>query len=119
MERDARRSPACGAGRFGAAALALLLAFGCSGGTTYKKYEAGDEVRAWKLGGVDVGIEVAETSAERQTGLITKPTAVALAAALDQLWGDRDLAAKYGRAGRDHYRQLGLSWREVVRQLLQ
>ena len=72
MERDARPSPACGGGRFGAAALALLLALGCSGGTTYKKYEAGDEVRTWKLGGVDVGIEVAETSAERQTGLMRR-----------------------------------------------
>ena len=75
MERDARRSPAGGGGRFGAASLALLLALGgtgCSGGTTYKKYDAGDEVRAWKLGGVDVDVEVAETMTERQTGLMRR-----------------------------------------------
>jgi glycosyltransferase involved in cell wall biosynthesis len=59
-----------------------------------------------------------EFVSDRKTGLITKPTAAALAAALDELWRDRDLAAKYGRAGRDHYRQLGLSWSEVVKRLL-
>jgi glycosyltransferase involved in cell wall biosynthesis len=53
-----------------------------------------------------------------KTGLVAKPTSAALAEALDQLWQDRDLAAKYGRAGRDRYEQLGLSWSEVVRQLL-
>jgi glycosyltransferase involved in cell wall biosynthesis len=53
-----------------------------------------------------------------KTGLVTQPTASALAEALDQLWQERDVAAKYGRAGRDRYEQMGLSWREVVRQLL-
>ena len=53
-----------------------------------------------------------------KTGLVAKPTAAALAEALDQLWQDRDLAAKYGRAGRERYEQMGLSWSEVVRQLL-
>jgi hypothetical protein len=49
----ARRGATIGARRrpFGLAALALAAAFGCSGGTVYKKYEAGDEVRTWKLGG--------------------------------------------------------------------
>jgi glycosyltransferase involved in cell wall biosynthesis len=59
-----------------------------------------------------------EFVSDRKTGLITKPTAPALAAALDELWRDLDLAAKYGRAGRDRYRQLGLSWSEVVKRLL-
>jgi len=54
----------------------------------------------------------------RKTGLVVKPTAAALAEALDQLWQERDLAAKYGRAGRESYEEKGLSWREVVRQLL-
>lgn len=53
-----------------------------------------------------------------KTGLVAKPTAGALAEALDQLWRERDLAAKYGRAGRERYEQMGLSWSEVVRQLL-
>lgn len=53
-----------------------------------------------------------------KTGLVAKPTAAALAEALDRLWQDRDLAAKYGRAGRERYEQMGLSWSDVVRQLL-
>lgn len=53
-----------------------------------------------------------------KTGLVAKPTAATLAEALDQLWQERDLAAKYGRAGRERYEQMGLSWSEVVRQLL-
>lgn len=53
-----------------------------------------------------------------KTGLVVKPTAAALAEALDQLWQERELAAKYGRAGRERYERMGLSWSEVVRQLL-
>ena len=59
-----------------------------------------------------------EFVAHKETGLIAKPTALALAKALDELWQDRQLAAKYGRSGRDRYRQLKLSWPEVVRRLL-
>jgi glycosyltransferase involved in cell wall biosynthesis len=59
-----------------------------------------------------------EFVAHKQTGLIAKPTAIALAKALDELWQDRSLAVKYGRAGRDRYQQLKLSWPEVVRRLL-
>jgi glycosyltransferase involved in cell wall biosynthesis len=53
-----------------------------------------------------------------KTGLVVKPTPAALAEALDQLWQERDLAAKYGRAGRERYEKMDLSWSEVVRQLL-
>jgi glycosyltransferase involved in cell wall biosynthesis len=59
-----------------------------------------------------------EFVSDGRTGLVTKPSAAALAAALDELWGDRNLATKYGRAGRDQYRRLGLSWSEVVKRLL-
>ena len=59
-----------------------------------------------------------EFVAHQETGLIAKPTAAALAAALDELWRERDVAMKYGRAGRDRYRKLELSWPEVVRRLL-
>jgi glycosyltransferase involved in cell wall biosynthesis len=59
-----------------------------------------------------------EFVSDGQTGIVTKPSAAALAAALDELWRDRDRAAKYGRAGRDQYRLLGLSWAEVVKTLL-
>ena len=54
----------------------------------------------------------------RKTGLVTKPTAAALAEALDELWQDRALALKLGRAGRESYERLGLSWTEVVKKLL-
>jgi glycosyltransferase involved in cell wall biosynthesis len=54
----------------------------------------------------------------KKTGLVTKPTAAALAEALDELWRDRTLAAKLGRAGHEAYERLGLSWSEVVKKLL-
>jgi glycosyltransferase involved in cell wall biosynthesis len=54
----------------------------------------------------------------RKTGLVTKPTAAALAEALDELWQYRALALKLGRAGRESYERLGLSWSEVVKKLL-
>ena len=54
----------------------------------------------------------------RKTGLVTKPSAAALASALDELWQDRSLAAKLGRAGRENYERLGLSWPDVVKKLL-
>jgi glycosyltransferase involved in cell wall biosynthesis len=59
-----------------------------------------------------------EFVSNRKTGLIAKPTAAALAAAMDELWRERDLAATWGRAGREQYRHLGLSWSEVVKRLL-
>lgn len=59
-----------------------------------------------------------EFVSNRKTGLIAKPTAAGLATAMDELWRNRDLAAKYGGAGREHYRSLGLSWSEVVQRLL-
>jgi glycosyltransferase involved in cell wall biosynthesis len=59
-----------------------------------------------------------EFVAPRKTGLVTKPTAAALAEAMDELWRDRSLAAKLGRSGRETYERLGLSWSEVVKKLL-
>ena len=54
----------------------------------------------------------------QKTGLVTKPNPAALAEALDELWRDRTLAAKLGRAGHEAYERLGLSWSEVVKKLL-
>ncbi len=54
----------------------------------------------------------------RKTGLIAGPTAAELAKALDELWVERSAAAKYGRAGRESYERLGLSWNTVVERLL-
>jgi glycosyltransferase involved in cell wall biosynthesis len=53
-----------------------------------------------------------------KTGVITPANPDNLAAAMDMLWQDRELAKKLGRAGRDQYDALGLSWTKVVKQLL-
>ncbi len=53
-----------------------------------------------------------------KTGLVTPPQPESLAAAMDTLWQDRVLAKKYGETGRRHYDTMGLSWANVVRQLL-
>jgi glycosyltransferase involved in cell wall biosynthesis len=53
-----------------------------------------------------------------KTGLITPADPENLAAAMDTLWQDRELAKKLGRAGRNHYDAFGLSWTKVVKQLL-
>jgi glycosyltransferase involved in cell wall biosynthesis len=54
----------------------------------------------------------------QETGLITEPTAEALAAAMDQLWANSSQAVAMGVAARAHYDGLGISWAEVVRKLL-
>jgi glycosyltransferase involved in cell wall biosynthesis len=59
-----------------------------------------------------------EFVSQRKTGLVAKPTAAKLAEAMDELWTERGAAAKYGRAGRESYEQLGLSWPTVVERLL-
>lgn len=53
-----------------------------------------------------------------KTGLVTAPTPESLAAAMDTLWEDRELAKKLGRTARRHYNALGLSWAKVVKLLL-
>ena len=53
-----------------------------------------------------------------QTGLVTQPTPEALATALDRVWENRDLAARFGEAGRVRYEGLDLSWKKVVDKLL-
>jgi uncharacterized membrane protein (UPF0127 family) len=52
----------------------LIMACGCSGDTVYKPYEAGDESRSWKLGGVDVTLEIADNREERERGLMFRRT---------------------------------------------
>jgi glycosyltransferase involved in cell wall biosynthesis len=52
------------------------------------------------------------------TGLVTEPTAQALAAAMDTLWENRARAEAMGQAGRNHYDKYKISWHEVVSRLL-
>lgn len=54
----------------------------------------------------------------RETGLVTEPSAEAIAEALDELWADRKAARNCGRTGRDLVKSLSLSWDTVVETLL-
>jgi glycosyltransferase involved in cell wall biosynthesis len=55
---------------------------------------------------------------DQSTGMITDPTPVALAAAFDFIWENRVEAKAWGRAARDRYESLNLSWSNVVQKLL-
>lgn len=49
-----------------------------------------------------------------RTGLVATPDAANLAAQMDALWRNRSIAARMGRAGREYYDALGISWDRVV-----
>jgi glycosyltransferase involved in cell wall biosynthesis len=53
-----------------------------------------------------------------ETGVVSEPTPMALAAALDRLWSDRGGTKAMGEAGRERYRALNISWPAVVRRLV-
>lgn len=53
-----------------------------------------------------------------ETGLVTAPEPAALAAALDRLWEDRELARRMGEAGRARYCDMAIGWDRVVECLL-
>lgn len=55
---------------------------------------------------------------DHKTGLVAEPTPQSLAAAMDELWDDRQLAKSLGQAGRDRYNQMNISWDHVVQKLL-
>jgi glycosyltransferase involved in cell wall biosynthesis len=55
---------------------------------------------------------------EHQTGIVAEPTPEALAAAMDNLWEDRERARRWGEAGRQRYDDLGIDWSHVVEKLL-
>ena len=52
------------------------------------------------------------------TGVVCPPQPEALAAALDRLWAQRARSERWGRAGRQHYDDLGLGWPHVLDRLL-
>ena len=54
-----------------------------------------------------------------KTGLVVPPKPEDVAAAMDMLWEDRNLAKDLGRAGRRHYEGLDLSWANVVKSLVE
>jgi glycosyltransferase involved in cell wall biosynthesis len=54
----------------------------------------------------------------RETGLVCEPAPQALAAAMDELWEDRELARRWGEAGRARYSDLRIDWATVLEKLL-
>jgi glycosyltransferase involved in cell wall biosynthesis len=59
-----------------------------------------------------------EFVAHGETGLVVEPEAQDLARALDELWHDRGRARRLGRAARERYATLDISWPRVVEELL-
>jgi glycosyltransferase involved in cell wall biosynthesis len=54
----------------------------------------------------------------RETGLVSEPTPRDLAAAMDELWEDRDRARRWGEAGRQRYSDLRIDWGTVLERVL-
>ena len=54
---------------------------------------------------------------DRVSGLVVAPDPVALAAAMDQLWQDRKVAAQWGQTARETYADRNISWAHVVERL--
>jgi len=59
-----------------------------------------------------------ELAIDEKTALVVPPNPEAVAAAIDRLYREPAEAAAFGRAGRTHYHDLGISWARVVEQLL-
>jgi glycosyltransferase involved in cell wall biosynthesis len=55
---------------------------------------------------------------DRHQGLIVEPEPHAIAAALDELYIDRDLARRLGSNGRDKILSMDLSWQHVIEKLV-
>jgi glycosyltransferase involved in cell wall biosynthesis len=53
-----------------------------------------------------------------ETGLITEPTSKSLAVAMDELWENRSWGKTLGKAGREYYDSLNITWSNVVQKLL-
>jgi glycosyltransferase involved in cell wall biosynthesis len=53
-----------------------------------------------------------------ENGLIAEPNPEALAEALDRIWEDRERARNWGLSGYELYKQLNISWPNVVENLL-
>jgi glycosyltransferase involved in cell wall biosynthesis len=54
---------------------------------------------------------------DRETGFVVRPTAQAVAKAIDDLYQNRSLAVQMGADGYRRYRDLNVSWESVVRTL--
>jgi glycosyltransferase involved in cell wall biosynthesis len=61
---------------------------------------------------------VPEFVIDGETGFVTEPTPVAVAAAFDRLYRDRELAGRLGRAANARVFELGIDWDTVISRLL-
>lgn len=52
------------------------------------------------------------------TGLVAEPDAASLARAFDQIWENKTAAQQWGAAGHALYKEMDISWANVVRKLL-
>ena len=52
------------------------------------------------------------------SGLVVEPTPEALATAMDTLWENRAQAARWGKASREQYDDMKISWHNVIHRLL-
>ena len=59
-----------------------------------------------------------EFVADKENGLVTEPTPVALAAAFDELWQNVSQAATWGRLGLEKYKNMNINWSHVIERLL-
>ena len=59
-----------------------------------------------------------EFVSHQETGLVAEPTAESLAAALDAVWENRRRAAAWGKAAKERYDSLNISWSHVIDRLL-
>jgi glycosyltransferase involved in cell wall biosynthesis len=55
---------------------------------------------------------------DNETGLVAEPTPDSLAACMDRIWSESKPARVMGEAGRQHYTDLGISWKNVVERLV-
>lgn len=54
----------------------------------------------------------------QETGLIVDSTPTALASAMDRLWENRTWSLQLGKAAREYYAELNISWSNVIEKLL-
>jgi glycosyltransferase involved in cell wall biosynthesis len=53
-----------------------------------------------------------------ESGLVAAPEAKEFASAMDEMWNNRPRARKWGETGKLIYKNMRITWKEVVEQLL-
>ena len=61
---------------------------------------------------------VGELVVDGLNGFLVDPSPTAMASRFDELYEDRDMAARMGQAGKQRMTALGISWDHVIARLL-